>query len=77
MQNKQLKPAYNLQIGVSDEYILNIMISLERSDFNTYIPFFKKFNTMYGYFPKYLLADSGYGSLYNYHYTKLNGMKLF
>src|SRR5690554_5859637 len=77
MQNQQLKPAYNLQIGVSDEYILNIMISQERSDFNTYIPFLEKFNKMYGYFPKYPVADSGYGSLYNYRYTQLNGMKLF
>ena len=77
MQNQQLKPAYNLEIGVSDGYILNIMILQERSDFNTYIPYLEKFNTMYGYFPKYLLVDSGYDSLYNYRYKKLNGMKLF
>ena len=32
---------------------------------------------MYGYFPKYPVADSGYGFLYNYRYKKLNGMKLF
>jgi len=32
---------------------------------------------MYGYFFKYPVADSGYGSLYNYRYTKRNGMKLF
>ena len=47
MQNQQLKPSYNLEIGVSDGYILNIMISQERSDFNPYIPYLEKFNTMY------------------------------
>lgn len=77
MQNQQLKPAYNLQIGVSDEYILSLIISQERSDFNTYIPFLEHYYKMYNKYPKYPVADSGYGSLYNYRYTKLNGMELF
>ncbi len=77
MQNQQLKPAYNLQIGVSDEYILSLMISQERSDFNTYIPFLEHYHNLYNKYPKYPVADSGYGSLYNYRYTKLKGMELF
>ena len=43
MRNEQLKPAYNLQIGVSDEYIINLMISQDRNDMNTFIPFLESF----------------------------------
>ena len=32
MQNGQLKPGYNIQIGVEGEYIVGIDISSERSD---------------------------------------------
>ena len=77
MQNQQLKPAYNLQIGVSNEYILSLMISQDRSDFKTYKKFLELFKQQYGYYPKRPVADSGYGSLENYRYTKLNGMELF
>lgn len=77
MQNQQLKPGYNLQIGVSDEYIMHLMISSERSDFNTFIPFLEGYKDIYDKYPKYPVADSGYGSLENYRYLKLNGMELY
>src|SRR5690554_1744079 len=77
MQNQQLKPGYNLQIGVSDEYIIHLMMSSERSDFNTFIPFLEGYKDTYGKYPKYPVADSGYGSLYNYRYLKLNEMELY
>ena len=77
MQNQQLKPSYNLQIGVSDEYIMHLMISSERSDFNTLIPFLEGYKKTYDKYPKYPVADSGYGSLVNYRYLKLNGMELY
>ena len=32
MKNAQLKPGYNIQIGVEDEYIVGVDISSERSD---------------------------------------------
>lgn len=66
MRNEQLKPAYNLQIGVSDEYIINLMISQDRNDMNTFIPFLESFKNEYNYYPKYPVADSGYGSFNNY-----------
>ena len=42
MQNGQLKPGYNIQIGVEGEYIVGIDISSERSDQLTFIPFLDK-----------------------------------
>ena len=77
MRNEQLKPAYNLQIGVSDEYIINLMISQDRNDMNTFIPFLESFKNEYNYYPKYPVADSGYGSFNNYKYLKLNNIELY
>ena len=39
MKNAQLKPGYNIQIGVEGEYIVGVDISSERSDQLTFIPF--------------------------------------
>ncbi|NLN50063.1 MAG: transposase [Acholeplasmataceae bacterium] len=77
MHNSQLKPGYNIQIGVSDEYILHVGISSERNDYRTLIPFLEGFKTKYGYYPKYPVGDSGYGGLINYRYMKLNDMEIY
>lgn len=76
MLNGQLKPAYNVQIGVSNEYIMNILISSERSDYNTFIPFLEKYHKIYNFYPKYPVADAGYGGLKNYRFLKENNMEL-
>nr|WIF88642.1 transposase [Acholeplasma laidlawii]WIF88718.1 transposase [Acholeplasma laidlawii] len=77
MRNSQLKPGYNIQIGVADEYILHMDIYQDRSDYKTFIPFLEGFKQSYGYYPKYPVADAGYGGLVNYRYLKLNHMELF
>ena len=77
MRNGQLKPGYNVQIGVADEYILHLDISSERNDYKTLIPFLEGYYKSYGNYPKYPVADAGYGGLVNYRYLKLNGMELF
>jgi hypothetical protein len=77
MRNSQLKPGYNIQIGVADEYILHMDIYQDRSDYKTFIPFLEGFKQSYGYYPKYPVADAGYGGLVNYMYLKLNHMELF
>lgn len=38
MRNSQLKPAYNVQIGVESEYITGIGIFQDRNDIATLIP---------------------------------------
>src|SRR5690606_28397905 len=39
--------------------------------------FLETFKERYGYYPKYPVADAGYGGLTNYRYLKLNGMALY
>lgn len=77
MRNSQLKPGYNVQIGVSDEYILHMDISTERSDYKTFVPFLESFKARYHFYPKYPVADAGYGGLMNYRYLKMNEMELY
>ena len=77
MRNSQLKPGYNIQIGVSDEYILHMDISSERNDYKTLIPFLEGYKDNYGKYPQYPVGDSGYGGLINYRYMKLNDMELY
>lgn len=77
MLNGQLKPGYNVQIGVSDEYILHLDISSERNDYSTFIPFLEGYYKKYGSYPRYPVADAGYGGLTNYRYLKLNNMELY
>lgn len=74
MRNSQLKPGYNLQIGVCDEYILHADIFSERSDYKTLIPFLEGYKNHYQNYPKYPVADAGYGGLNNYRYLKLSWM---
>lgn len=73
MQNAQLKPGYNVQIGVEAEYIVGVDISSERSDQNTLIPFLERMT--HEYLPKYrnVVADAGYESEENYMYLRSNG----
>jgi hypothetical protein len=77
MRNSQLKPAYNIQIGVSDEYIMHLDIFNDRSDYKTFIPFIEGYYKRYGKYPKYPVADAGYGGLTNYRYLRSHNMELY
>ncbi|MFA7725458.1 MAG: IS1182 family transposase [Candidatus Izemoplasmatales bacterium] len=76
MRNGQLKAGYNVQIGVADEYILHLDIFQDRSDYRTFIPFLEGYRQAYGEYPKYPVADAGYGGLKNYRYVKSNEMEI-
>jgi len=76
MRNGQLKAGYNVQIGVADEYILHLDIFQDRSDYRTFIPFLEGYQEAYGEYPKYPVADAGYGGLKNFRYVKNNGMEI-
>lgn len=71
MRNSQLKPGYNIQIGVEGEYIVGVDVSDERSDQLTMIPFLKKLEANFkdkSY--RDIVADSGYESEENYSYLE-------
>lgn len=77
MRNAQLKPGYNVQIGVSNEYIMVIEAYTNGADQLTFEPLLEKYNIMYDKYPKYPVADAGYGSFDNYTYCINNKMELY
>ncbi len=60
--------AYNIQIIVSKGIALTYYVGQERTDFYAFIPTINQFYCNYGFFPKNLCADAGYGSWRNYVY---------
>ena len=77
MGNDQLLPAYNVQIGVADEYIAVVDVNQYRSDMDCFIPLMEQFHRIYGFYPKYPIADAGYGSYNNYIYCEQKGMEKY
>ena len=77
MKNDQLLPAYNVQVGVCDEYIAVVNIQQYASDMDCFIPLMESFNKIYGYYPKYPVADAGYGCFNNYLYCEEHGMEKY
>ena len=77
MGNDQLIPSYNVQTAVCDEYIAVIDVKQYASDMDCFVPLMEKFNNTYGRYPKYPVADAGYGSFNNYIYCEEHGMEKF
>ncbi len=77
MGNDQLLPAYNVQMGVADEYIAVVDVNHYRSDVDSFIPLMEEFRRIYGFYPKYPVADAGYGSYNNYIYCEQKGMEKY
>ena len=77
MRNGQLKAGYNMQIAVSNEYIMAIELYQDRTDFAPFIPFLHYFDSLYGFYPLYPIADAGYGSYDNYRFCFENGIGLY
>jgi len=77
MRNSQLKPGYNVQIGVEGEYIVGIDISSERSDQMTLIPFLEKLNKNLPVKYHHIIADAGYEGEENYVYLHKQEQKPF
>ena len=77
MGNDQLLPAYNIQIGVADEYIVVADVFQHRSDMDCFIPLMEKFQQQYGFYPTYPVADAGYGSYNNYLFCQEHGMEKY
>ncbi len=74
MGNDQLLPAYNVQLGICDEYIAIMDIKQYASDMECFVPLMEKFNSTYGFYPQYPVAEAGYGSYNNYIYCEQKGM---
>lgn len=72
MRNSQLKPGYNIQIGVENEYIVGVDVSSERTDQRTLVPFLKKLERNLSQKYTNIIADAGYESEENYVFLEEN-----
>lgn len=72
MRNSQLKPAYNVQIGVESEYVTGVGIFQDRNDIATLIPMLENMKEKLGRKYTNVIADSGYESEENYLYLENN-----
>lgn len=77
MGNDQLLASYNLQAAVCDEYIAALEVKQYASDMECFVPLMEKFNNLYGHYPKYPVADAGYGSYNNYIFCEEHGMEKY
>ncbi len=78
MRNSQLKPGYNIQIGVEGEYIVGVDISDERSDQLTLVPFLERMERNYpNRNHEDIVADAGYESEQNYTYLEDTGQNCY
>jgi len=66
MRNGQLKPGYNLQLGVEGGYIVGVDISSERSDQQTLLPLLDRMEKGSGKRHKNVTTDAGFESEENY-----------
>lgn len=77
MRNGQLKPGYNLQIGVSGEYIVGLDLFPNPTDTTTLIPFLERMNSRINKSFRDIVADMGYASEENYTYLEANGQNAY
>lgn len=77
MKNGQLKPGYNIQIGVESEYIVACGAYSNCTDVQTLIPFLERFHSHTGRRMEQIIADAGYESSENYLYLEEHGQRAF
>jgi len=77
MRNAQLKPAYNVQIGVEGEYVTGVGLFQDRSDTATLIPLLNAMEANLKTSYQNIIADSGYESEENYLYLEEKGQQYY
>ncbi len=77
MGNDQLLPGYNIQLGICDEYIAVFDVKQYASDMDCFIPLMERFKKAYGHYPKFSVADAGYGSLNNYIFCEEHNIEKY
>ena len=77
MRNAQLKPGYNIQIGVDSEYIVAADIFQDRNDVWTLVPFLKLMEENLGFRYPSVTADSVYESEEAYDYLESRHQKTY
>jgi transposase len=65
-----LKPAYNIQLGTENQFIIGYSVHQKTSDTSFLIPHFEILKKYLPYMPENIVADAGYGSEENYEYLE-------
>ena len=74
MKNGQLKPAYNVQLSSSNQYITNYSIHQSPTDTTTLVQHLNQHKDHHQTTPEVVTADAGYGSEENYQYLEQNSI---
>lgn len=77
MRNAQLKPGYNVQIGVDSEYMVGVDIFSDGNDAWTLVPFLKTMEGQMGFAYPSVTADSGYEREEAYRYLEEKGQTAY
>src|SRR5690625_7719248 len=77
MRNRQLKPAYNVQISTENQIIVHYTLHQKTNDIHTLKPHLDSYEYLYGNLPEVLTADAGYGSEENYEYLESKGIETY
>jgi hypothetical protein len=70
MKNGQLKPGYNVQTGVENQFVVGFSVHQKSGDTTCLKPHLEQLKTMHGRLPDSIIADAGYGSEENYEYLE-------
>ena len=70
MRNGQLKPAYNVQLSIKNQFIAAYSIHPNPTDTNTLIDHLTQVNAELGSNPSNVTADAGYGNEENYQWLE-------
>jgi transposase len=77
MKNGQLKPAYNLLVSTSNQYIVTYSIHPNPTDTSTLPAHMEAYKELYEETPQVLVADAGYGSEQNLACLEQNNVEAF
>jgi hypothetical protein len=75
MQNGQLKPAYNVQVSTSNQFIVDYSIHQKPNDTTTLPVHLEQHREQYNALPGCITADAGYGSEENLQYAEDNNIE--
>jgi hypothetical protein len=73
----QLKPAYNVQMGTENQFVVGYSIHQQPTDSGCLIPHLERVQEQAGKMPSRVVADAGYGSEENYTYLAEAGVDSF
>jgi transposase len=77
LQNAQLKPAYNVQMGTENQFVVGYSVHQQASDSACLIPHLESIQEHLEEMPTQVVADAGYGSEENFAYLEEAGVESF